>query len=102
VLDRPLLHLPTTDQPRRSTATPTTQTRVTPPTRALLDLKVNFIRPVPPDGRELLAHGRVRHAGRNITIADAEVVNADGKPVAIATGSAMILAGRPPGLVDPD
>ena len=69
---------------------------------AAMDLKVNFIRPVPPDGRELLAHGRVRHAGRTITIADAEVVNADSKPVAIATGSAMILAERPAALVDPD
>jgi uncharacterized protein (TIGR00369 family) len=67
-----------------------------------MDLKVNFLRPVPPDGRELLAHGRVRHAGRTITIAEAEVVNADGKPVAMATGSAMVLAGRPAALGDPD
>jgi hypothetical protein len=36
VSDRPLLHLPATDQPQRPPATPTTQTRVTPPTRALL------------------------------------------------------------------
>jgi len=69
---------------------------------AAMDLKVNFLRPVPPDGRELRAHGRVRHAGRTITIAEAEVVNADGKPVALATGSAMILQGRPATLSDPD
>jgi hypothetical protein len=36
VLDRPLLHLPTTNQPRRSAAAPTPQTRVAPLTRALL------------------------------------------------------------------
>ena len=46
---------------------------------AAIDLKVNFLRPVHPDGRDLLAHGRVRHAGRTIAIAEAEVVNADGK-----------------------
>ena len=45
-----------------------------------------------------VAHGRVRHAGRTIAVAEAEVVNADGKPVALATGSAMILPGRPAAL----
>ncbi len=75
-----------------------------PPGAALgaMDLKVNFLRPVEPDGRELRAHGRVRHAGRTIAVAEAEVVNADGKPVALATGSAMLLAGRPVGLGDSD
>jgi uncharacterized protein (TIGR00369 family) len=74
------------------------QTTVPPGTRvAAVDLKVNFLRPVAPDGRDLFAHGRVRHAGRTIAIAEADVVNADGKIVAVATGSAMLLAGRPPG-----
>jgi uncharacterized protein (TIGR00369 family) len=61
---------------------------------AAIDLKVNFLRPVAPDGRDLHAHGRVRHSGRAISIAEAGVVNADGKAVAIATGSAMLLPGR--------
>ena len=65
---------------------------------AAMDLKVNFVRPVRPDGRRLVAHGRVRHAGRTITIAEAEVVSADGKTVALATGSAMLLSGRPAAL----
>jgi uncharacterized protein (TIGR00369 family) len=69
---------------------------------AAMDLKVNFLRPVMPDGRDLIAHGRVRHAGRTIAVAEAEVVNADGKPVALATGSAMLLAGRMATLGDPD
>ena len=69
---------------------------------AAMDLKVNFLRPVQPDGRELLAHGRVRHAGRTIAIAEAEVLNADGKPAALATGSAMMLPDRPAVLADPD
>jgi acyl-CoA thioesterase len=72
------------------------QTTVPPGTTvAAIDLKVNFLRPVPPDGRILQARGRVRHAGRTMAIAEADVVNADGKTVAVATGSAMILAGRP-------
>ena len=60
---------------------------------AAIDLKVNFLRPVMPDGRELRAVGRVRHAGRTIAVAEADVLDADGKAVAVATGSAMLLRG---------
>jgi uncharacterized protein (TIGR00369 family) len=67
-----------------------------------IDLKVNFLRPVFPDGRDLIATGHVRHAGRTLAVAEAEVVNADGKPVALATGSAMIAADRKAALSDPD
>jgi uncharacterized protein (TIGR00369 family) len=65
---------------------------------AMVDLKVNFLRPTRPDGSELVCRGRVTHRGRTIAVAGAEVRNADGKPVAIATGSAMILADRPASL----
>jgi uncharacterized protein (TIGR00369 family) len=61
---------------------------------APVDLKVNYLRPLAADGRPARAHGRVAHAGRRIAVATAEVTDADGKPVALATGSAMILAGR--------
>jgi uncharacterized protein (TIGR00369 family) len=61
---------------------------------ASVDLKMNFLRPVPPDGRELIAHGRVTHAGRSLILGNAEVVNADAKRVGMATGSAMLLSGR--------
>ena len=60
-----------------------------------LDLKVNYLRPVHPDGRELTARASVIHAGRTIVIARAALTNADGKPVAIATSSSMYLPGRP-------
>jgi uncharacterized protein (TIGR00369 family) len=60
-----------------------------------LDLKINYLRPAPPDGRELTARGEVVHAGRTIAIARCEVTNADGKEVALATGSSMYLHGRP-------
>ena len=74
-----------------------------PPGTALgsVDLKVNFLRPVLPDGRQLIARGRVRHSGRSIAVADAEVLNADNKVVALATGSTMVLPGRPAGIAEP-
>lgn len=58
-----------------------------------LDLKVNYLRPAPPDGRDLVARAQVAHAGRKIAVCRARVENADGKPVALATGSAMFLPG---------
>lgn len=58
---------------------------------ASLDLRVNFTRPVPPDGRDLTATGTVVHRGRNIALATVDVVNADGKRVAFATSSVAIV-----------
>jgi uncharacterized protein (TIGR00369 family) len=66
--------------PPRTTATP-------------LDLKVNYVRPVPADGRELIGRGAVTHRGRTMAIATAEIDNADGKRVAVATGTALIRPG---------
>jgi uncharacterized protein (TIGR00369 family) len=65
---------------------------------APIDLKVNFLRPAAADGRELLAHGTVMHRGRRIAVANAEVTDGDGRRVALATGSAMVLPGRPAAL----
>jgi uncharacterized protein (TIGR00369 family) len=65
---------------------------------ATLDLKINYVRPVFPDGEDLLAKARVLHSGRTIAISSAELVNAEGKPVALATGSTMYLPGRPASL----
>lgn len=61
---------------------------------APIDLKVNFLRPLASDGRKATARGTVAHAGRRIAVAHAEVRDADDKPIALATGSAMILPGR--------
>jgi uncharacterized protein (TIGR00369 family) len=58
---------------------------------ASIDLRVNFTRPVPPDGRSLTARARVIHRGRNIAVATAEVQNADGKTVAFAANSTAIV-----------
>ena len=62
---------------------------------ATVDLKVNFLRPVFPDGREFVATAHVVHRGKTLAVANAEVVNADGKRVMVATSTSMILPGRP-------
>jgi uncharacterized protein (TIGR00369 family) len=67
---------------------------------ASLDLKVNFLRPASPDGRDLVGVGTVVHQGRSLVIANAEIVNADGKRVALATGSALLLPGHRASLDD--
>jgi uncharacterized protein (TIGR00369 family) len=59
-----------------------------------LDLKVNFLRPVTPDGRDLTARASVVQRGRTIAVTTAEIDDATGKRVAMAVGSAMILPGR--------
>lgn len=66
---------------------------------APLDLKVNLLRPVQPDMRDLIARAEVVHRGRTLAIASCRVENADGKPVALATGTSMYLPGRPASLV---
>lgn len=56
---------------------------------APLDFKVNFLRPVSPDGGQLRARGKVVYRGRTNAVAVAEVVNDKGKTVAMSTGAAM-------------
>ncbi|MFZ2033418.1 MAG: PaaI family thioesterase [Candidatus Dormiibacterota bacterium] len=58
---------------------------------ASVDIKVNFLRPVAADGSRLEARAKVVHRGRTLTIGTAEVLGADGRPVALATGSAALL-----------
>ena len=62
---------------------------------ATLDLKVQYLRPGFADGRALTCRGEVVHRGRTLAVARAEILNADGKALALATGSTMILEGRP-------
>jgi len=61
---------------------------------ASLDLKINYLRPVRPGGGELRSTASVTHRGRSLAVASAEL-HKDGKRVALATGSAMYLPGRP-------
>jgi uncharacterized protein (TIGR00369 family) len=62
---------------------------------ATLDLKVNYVRPVLPDGGVMTARATLVHRGRSMTVATAELFNDDGKRIALASSSAMLLPGRP-------
>ena len=56
-----------------------------------IEIKVNYLRPVHV-GAELIGHGWVTKPGRRVAFADAEVIGADGKQVATASGSCLIMA----------
>jgi uncharacterized protein (TIGR00369 family) len=58
---------------------------------ASLDLKVNYLRPVAPDGSMLHAHGRLVHRGRTMALAEVDLLNEDGRKVAVASSSAIVL-----------
>ncbi|HKV89517.1 MAG TPA: PaaI family thioesterase [Candidatus Dormibacteraeota bacterium] len=62
---------------------------------APLDLKVNFLRPVIPDGGLLTAQAILAHRGKTMTVATAELYNEQGKRIALASSSAMLMPGRP-------
>ena len=57
------------------------------------ELKVNYLRPLLTDGGLARARARLVHRGRRIAVASVEVVDARGRPVAIATGSALARGG---------
>jgi uncharacterized protein (TIGR00369 family) len=56
---------------------------------AALDVKINFLRAVPADGRELRAIGTVLHRGTRLAIATAEVFHGDHR-VAVLTGTTAL------------
>ena len=55
-----------------------------------IDLKVNYLRPLAADGRRAQASARSLHVGRTTAVAAAEVHDADGRLVAVATGSGLV------------
>lgn len=61
---------------------------------AIIHLDVTFLRPVNPDGRDLVARGRVVHRGRTLVAATTEILDADGRQVALAGATSMIFPGR--------
>ena len=69
---------------------------------APVDLKINLLRPVfaDPELRDITASGRVIHRGRTLCVADAEVRGVDGKLVAVARGTSMLLSGAPVSLLE--
>jgi len=60
---------------------------------ATLDMEVRFLRPVYLDDQHLVVTGELRHPGRTIRVASAEITDSQGKRVAIATGSALVVPG---------
>ena len=53
------------------------------------DVKANFLRPVPADGRELHATGTVLHRDKRQAIATAEILHGDDR-VAVLTGTTAL------------
>jgi acyl-CoA thioesterase len=58
-------------------------------TASALDVKVNFLRPIDPDGQLMTATGTVLHEGRELVIATSEVTH-QGRTVALATGTTAL------------
>ncbi|MFF2230968.1 PaaI family thioesterase [Streptomyces anulatus] len=56
-----------------------------------LELKVNYIRTARTDGQRLTAEGTVIHAGRRVATAEGKVLDEQGKLIAHATTTCMIL-----------
>ncbi|MFI0815940.1 PaaI family thioesterase [Streptomyces sp. NPDC021098] len=56
-----------------------------------LELKVNYIRAARTDGQTLTAEGNVIHAGRRTATADGKVLDDQGKLIAHATTTCLIL-----------
>ncbi|HEY6522467.1 MAG TPA: hotdog fold thioesterase [Solirubrobacteraceae bacterium] len=54
-----------------------------------LELKLNYLRPLASDGRDATAHATLVHGGRRTAVARAEVTDADGRAIAVASGSAI-------------
>lgn len=55
-----------------------------------LELKVNYIRTVPVDGRRLVGTGSIIHVGRSTATAEGKVVDPDGRLVAHGTTTCLI------------
>ncbi|MDV3222271.1 PaaI family thioesterase [Intrasporangium sp.] len=73
-----------------SAASATVQTVADPSVApSALDLKVNFLRPVDPDGETMTASGTILHEGRELVIATSEVTH-HGRTVALATGTTAL------------
>jgi uncharacterized protein (TIGR00369 family) len=56
-----------------------------------IEIKVNYLRGVHANGGALIARGQVIKPGRRVAFADGEVRDSDGKLVATASGSCLIM-----------
>lgn len=60
---------------------------------ASLDMHIRFTRPASIGTDPLTLTGRVHHLGRQLRVASSDIENAEGKRVAMATGSALVIPG---------
>jgi uncharacterized protein (TIGR00369 family) len=60
-----------------------------------IELKVNYLRPLISDGRTARAQATVAHLGRRSAVARADVYDADGRAIAVASGSGLLSAVAP-------
>ncbi|MBA3653265.1 MAG: hypothetical protein H0W70_03625 [Actinobacteria bacterium] len=61
----------------------------------VLSSSMSFLATVPPDGRPMVATGKVRHRAEDLLVAESEVADADGRTVALSQGIAMLRPGNP-------
>jgi class 3 adenylate cyclase len=68
-----------------------------PPGRRLgvIAMSVSFLRPVVPDGRDLLARGTVLHEGGRFLVSAVEVTDGDGNRVALGQQTSLLVPKRP-------
>ena len=59
-----------------------------------VETKVNFTRPIAPDGGTIRCEGRVLSRGRQIATAEAKLLSADGKLLAHGTSTLILLPPR--------
>lgn len=56
-----------------------------------LDMKVQYVRPLQADGRDLVVRAATVHRGKTLAVANAEVVSPDGKVAALATSTLLLV-----------
>jgi uncharacterized protein (TIGR00369 family) len=64
---------------------------------AVLSVNFTFLRPVAPDGRELLARGSLTHHADNLVVSAVEVTDGDGNRVTLGQLSSVMRPQRPRG-----
>ncbi|WP_323844720.1 PaaI family thioesterase [Microbulbifer magnicolonia] len=60
---------------------------------ATLDMHIRFIRPATINSGDLTLTGKIHHRGRQLRVSSCDIDNAEGKRVAMATGSALVIPG---------
>ena len=55
-----------------------------------LEFKLNLVRPLPPEGTELRAEGRIVHRGRRVATAEGKILDDDDRLYAHGTTACLI------------